>query len=124
MMARRGESSRLVGSLEAMLYAFFFVAALAIAGALFGVSSHASHEAAKLEHAVEMASDVAARFSVDPSVKQEVLTEDGLRAVCEIEPESKSFGHLYRATIRVFDGDDVVYKLETSRYVSVRGGAS
>lgn len=124
MMARRGDSSRLVGSLEAMLYAFFFVAALAIVGALFGVSLHASHEASKLEHAVEMASDMAARFATDPSVKQEVVEDEGLRAVCEIDPESKPFGHLYHATVRVFDGSEVVYQLETSRYVSVRGGAS
>lgn len=122
-MRRRNESSRLVGSLEAMLYAFFFVAVLAIVGALFGVSLQASHEAVKLEQAVEIASNVAARFAADPSVEQDVLAEDGLRAVCETERESKSFGYLYHATIRVFDDDSVVYKLETSRYVSVRGGA-
>lgn len=123
MMARRNRSGRLVGSLEAMLYAFFFVVALAIAGVLFGVSLQASHEAARLEHAVELANDAAARFAADPAVKQELVIEDGLRVVCPIEDESKAFGHLYHATIRVFDGDEVVYKLETSRYVSARGGA-
>ena len=121
-MARRTGSGRLVGSLEAMLYAFFFVVALAIAGALFAVSLHASHEAARLEHAVELASDAAACFAADPSVKQELVAEDGLRVVCEVEDESKAFGHLYHATIRVFDGADVVYDLDTSRYMSVRGG--
>lgn len=111
----------MVGSLEAMLYAFFFVVALAIAGALFGVSLHASHEAARLEQAIELASDAAARFAADPAAKQELVEIDGLRVVCEVEDESKAFGRLYYATIRVFHGTDTVYDLETSRYVSVRG---
>lgn len=121
-MVERRRSGRLVGSLEAMLYAFFFVVALAIVGALFGVSLHASHGAARLEQAVELASDAAARFAADPSAKQELLVEDGLRAVCEVTDESKAFGHLYHATIRVYEGTETIYDLETSRYVSARGG--
>ena len=121
MMAERTRSGRLVGSLEAMLYAFFFVVAVAIAGAVFGVSIHASHEAARLEEAIELASDAAARFAADPSAKQELVAEDGLRAVCEVTDEPKAFGHLYLASIRVYDGTESLYELETSRYVSARG---
>ena len=120
-MTERNRRGRLVGSLEAMLYAFFFVVALAIVGALLGVALHASQEAARLERAVELAGDAAACFAADPSAKQEPVVEDGLRAVCEVADESKAFGHLYHATIRVYDGTETIYDLETSRYVSARG---
>ena len=108
--------------MEAMLYAFFFVVVLAIAGTLLAVSLQASHGAARLEHAVELASDAAARFSVDPSVKQDAVAEEGLRVVCEVQDEAKAFGHLYHGTIRVFDDTEIVYDLEISRYISSRGG--
>lgn len=119
-MERSKGSARFVGSIEAMLYAFFFVIALAIVGSLFAVSSRASDDAVRLERAVELASDAAAAFALDPSAEREPAFEGGLTVDCAIEDELKPFGHLYHATIRVLDGDAVVYELKTARYASVR----
>lgn len=105
--------------IEAILLLAFLIGAIALFMQLFSASIVRSSENDELASAIALASNSAERFAADPiGAGAETLTEDGLTVTCEVTPEKKEGGTLYKAEISVSDGSTEVYRLSTARYVS------
>ncbi len=90
------------------------VAAVLLAGAISTV-----HASATTEAATRAAANAAEAFSADPDAIPEEQEIEGLNVACEVTPEPRLSGTLYRAHITVFDATGTtVYELDTARYVA------
>ena len=101
---------------EALVLLLFLVASLGIFMQAFARARATGAQAAQLESAVALASDMAERFCADPASVSEPAQEDGLTATCDVEAPSDGEVAPLRATITVTDADGtVVYELATAR---------
>lgn len=101
---------------EALVLLLFLVASLGIFMQAFARARATGAQAAQLESAVALASDMAERFCADPASASEPAQEDGLTATCDVEAPSDGEVATLRATITVTDADGtVVYELATAR---------
>ena len=101
---------------EALVLLLFLVASLGIFMQAFARARATGAQAAQLESAVALASDVAERFCADPATASEPAQADGLTATCDVEAPSDGEVAPLRATITVTDADGtVVYELATAR---------
>lgn len=105
--------------IEALVMFVFLVATLAIVTQLFIASANKSVQGQDLERSSFLAANVAERFSANPLSTNLDISQDGLFVNCAVTPQTMSSGTLYKAVITVFDGYDVIYTIETARYVSV-----
>lgn len=104
--------------IESLVLFIFLVATLIVVAQLFFASVSMSVEGQNLERATVIASNVAERFSADPTSTDLDATEDGLDVTCTVTPEGAGNGMLYKARISVFDDGNCIYSIQTSRYVS------
>lgn len=112
---RRGNRAFIV---EALVLFVFLVATLAIVTQLFFASANRAQRSLELERAVTIAANTAERFSANPLSRELDGSYDGLEASCRVTPQRMAAGTLYHALVTVRSGDEEVYRLETSRYVS------
>lgn len=112
-----GKGSQAALLIEALVILLFLVASLGLLMQVLSRASAQGERAAELARAVELASNVAERFAVDPAGTAGVTYEDGLSATCEVVSGADG---LVRAHIVVNAADDgaAVYELDTARYVS------
>ena len=117
---RRAEPARESAYLiEALLLLTILATALAVFMSIFSLASRRGNESAMLDAATYAASNVAERFSADPTAAQQEYDEDGYRVTCDVEPSPSRAGTLYRATITVWsDAGEELYSISTARYVS------
>ena len=105
---------------ESMLLLVFLVGSLAVLTQLFALSLNRSVESRTLDAATIAATSIAEHFAADPNDVQESTQLGDLIVKCDVAPESRKAGTLYRATISVFDtgSGEKVYELSTSRFES------
>lgn len=103
---------------EAITLLLFLVGSLSILTKLFAAASARGEEGRDLAAAVSVATTTAERFAADPTAIDTTSQQDGLTVTCDVEPEQRTTGTLYHATITVFDGDheSPLYVLETACY--------
>lgn len=108
---------------EALILLLFLVTSLCLFMQAFAHARAIGTQAAQLERAVALASNMAERFCSAPSAELAPAVEDGLTATCSIEGPSQDGTDLLRATITVTDSDgSVVFELATAR--SAEGAGS
>jgi len=119
MSARPGWASAAF-IVESLLLLVFLVGSLAVFTQVFAAAAQQSAEASALSTSVELASSAAERFAADPTGISPETQEGDFRVVSEVTSDKRAGGTLYRADISVFgaDGDDPIYEVTTSRYVS------
>lgn len=101
---------------EALVLLLFLVASLGVFMQAFARARAMGAQAAQLESAVALASDMAERFCADPAAVSEPVEEDGLVATCDVEAPAAGEAAPLRAIITVTDaGGAVVYELVTAR---------
>lgn len=110
--------------IEALVVLAFLMISLAVFVKLFSSSQLEARNANRKSEAVQLATNCAEVFSASPTTTPSTSELDGLVATCTVTPTKQASGTLFEATIVVRDGDAEVYKLDTSRYVSNRGGAA
>ena len=105
---------------ESMLLLVFLVASLAVLTQLFAMSLNRSVESRTLDAATIAATSIAEHFAADPNDVQESTQLGDLIVKCDVTPEARKAGTLYRATISVFDtgSGEKVYEMSTSRFES------
>lgn len=106
---------------ESLVLFVFLVATLIIVSMLFFASVSMSAEAQNLERATIIASNTAERFSADPTRSDLDSSEYGLDVSCAVNTQTVGDGTLYLAHIMVLNGDELIYSVDTSRFV---GGVS
>lgn len=114
--------------IEALFLLTILATAIAVFMSLFSLAVRRGNESVALDDATHLATNVAERFSADPTGVPEELHEEGYMVSCEVVPEQTAAGTLYRATISVWyddandgqldSGAEPIYALEASRYVS------
>ena len=121
---RKAASHGIAFLIEALVILAFLVACMAVFTKLFAAAQLEGLAATHTSQAVICATNRAEQFSANPTNTDEVVTETGLRTVCEVEEIQRGAGVLYNATIIVYDESAQgaeIYRLETSRYVSGAG---
>lgn len=109
---------------EALVLLLFLVASLGIFMQAFARARATGSQAAQLERAVALASDMAERFCADPAAVSAPVEEGGLVAACDVEAPADGEATPLRATITVTDADgDVVFELTTARATGDAGAA-
>lgn len=117
---------------EALVLMVFIVLSISVLIHLFGLSQNHSESADSLSSAVILASNEAERFSVDPSINtSKCYRLEGAKLVEIPDPtrndyivtrnvvaEQQSAGTLYRADISVLKNGEVVYEIQSARYIS------
>lgn len=105
---------------ESMLLLVFLVGSLAVLTQLFALSLNRSVESRTLDAATIAATSIAEHFAADPNDVQESTQLGDLIVKCDVTPEPRKAGTLYRATISVFDtsSGEKVYEMSTSRFES------
>lgn len=109
---------------ESMLLLVFVAASLAVLVQLFVGSATQAQRGEDLSRAVAVAGSVAEQFAHAPEGFTGPGEVDGLRVRCDVVDEQQPHGVLYRAVVDVYgpgaaqDGDEPIYSIETSRYVS------
>lgn len=105
---------------ESMILLVCLVGSLAILTQLFSSSLNRSVESRTLDAATIAATSIAEHFAADPqNVDRDVRLGD-LLITCDVTPEKRANGTLYKANIRVFDTStaEMVYQIDTARYES------
>lgn len=116
---------------EALVLLAFLAFALAVFMQLFGAAHVRAAEERQLTQAVLLASNAAeefaaapqagsttARFDASGSGSAPMDAEGGYQVTSDVTSERTEGGTLYRADIAVACDEEVVYQLETARYVS------
>ena len=103
---------------EALVILAFLMFSLAVFVRLFVGAQLEGVAATRKSEAVLLATNVAEEFSANPTGVVAQSETDGLDVVCDVEPQKREAGTLYRATIVVSHEGEEVYRLLTSRYVS------
>ncbi|WP_101721171.1 type IV pilus modification PilV family protein [Eggerthella timonensis] len=135
LTGRRGSDTTWHGTafvVEALVLLVFLAFALATFMQLFGAAHARGVEERVLTQAVSLASNNAERFAAAPESGSmtETFDAEGARAngseggedaylvSRDVASERSAAGTLYRATINVEHDGDVVYTIDTARYVS------
>ncbi|MDD6650948.1 MAG: hypothetical protein PUE49_01955 [Eggerthellales bacterium] len=103
---------------EALILLAFLVGCLAVFFNLLASAGVMGKESTQLTEAVALASNVAEEFAADPTSVRQSQELEGYQITCTATPSKTEGGTLYDAHITVYDGDDIIYELDTARYVS------
>lgn len=108
---------------EAMLLLVFVMASLAVFTQMFAASSERANQSGALTDAVAVASTTAEQFSADPTGVAPEATVGDMRVLCQVTPESRPGGTMYRAAISVYaanaaPGAQPIYTVSTAKYES------
>ncbi len=113
--------------IEALVVLAFLMISLAVFVKLFAAAQLEARSSTRMSEAVQLATNQAEEFSADPAHASTEKELNGLRLTCEVKPTKRAAGTLYEATITVNDeqhGEQGIYTLATSRYVSNAGGGA
>lgn len=124
---------------ESLVLLVFLVGSLAVLMQVMGGAHERGIEADKLSNAVILASNDAEAFAADPSsgdqvtvfalVDETLVAEPGQSSensdrytvTRTVRENAEKAGTLFEAHIEVTSGDDLVYEMETTRYMSDEG---
>lgn len=104
--------------IEALLLFMCLLIVIAVSVAVVAFSSSQGAQAAHKEAAIVMATNIAERFSADPTSLQDAYSEGDYSADCSVDLSMDDAGSLYDATIVISWKGEQIYTLCTSKYVS------
>lgn len=108
--------------LEAIIMLLLVLVTLSVVTAILTGSLRQARTADQLDRATLAATNVAENFSADPTSVPQSQAEGDLTTTCDVTPEARADGTLYRAHITVLHEGEQVYALDTARYVDGQGG--
>lgn len=97
---------------EAMLLLVFVAASLALFVQLFAASADRAAASRELTDAIAVATATAERFCADPVGVEGEFTEGDMLVVCRVEPQKRTYGTMYYATISVYPADSAPAKAQ------------
>lgn len=119
---RAHTSKRSTYVIEALLLFMCIMIVVAVSMSAFAYAAGLGLQASKQESAVSLASNIAEKFSAQPSSISMNYEQDGLFAECELGLSMDNNGAFYELQIRVYEDEDrqaePLYTLNTAKYES------